>query len=281
MLYMISISKTSDKRIVYVLFETKTESTFICDTESLKTLMLIKKLSIKNIMIVNGELKLKMWPNTISSTNLGVSSLISESDNHILLCKISEDQFKLISNKEKIHCMSGYALKKLIDENKVFNCTVADEEYKSIDTYEVIKDSKFEKHIAEQYEKHIALTSLLGFKMVFEYIIEGQEVKLKKYTGTSTHVIVPKFITSIMESAFSECKITDIKLNEGLTSIGGYTFEGCNISEVIIPETVEIICGAAFSENRKLINEDGSYKDTVKILGKRTKIIEKYYNVNY
>ena len=75
--------------------------------------------------------------------------------------------------------------------------------------------------------------------MEFDYIIEGQEVKLKRYTGRDTKVIVPKFVTSLMYGYFRGCGIEEITLESGLKYIGGYAFESCNISKIIIPETID------------------------------------------
>ena len=67
--------------------------------------------------------------------------------------------------------------------------------------------------------------------MSFDYMIEGTNVKLKRYTGTTKYVIIPKFITSIMARAFDNCKIETLTLEEGLGAIGAYSFGDCSIKQ--------------------------------------------------
>ena len=54
----------------------------------------------------------------------------------------------------------------------------------------------------ELYEKFILKTRALGLDCTFTYKVNRTDIILTLYTGTSTHAIVPKFITVIGNGAF-------------------------------------------------------------------------------
>ena len=229
-------------------------------------------MDIKNAKIDNNEIVLTDWPNPITTEGL------TKKRGFTLINKIAQDTFRLVSNNEWVDHVNGEELREYIKINEVYNCTLRDGNYYSIDTHNIRQDNQFEQLIAEKYKRHIALTTLLGHGMEFDYVIEGEQVKLKGYTGTAKEVIVPRFVTTILENAFGGTKIEALKLDTGLKYIGGFAFDGCNISEIIVPETVELICVEAFGGNDKLVDSYGEYKDTIKLLNKNTVTIKNYLN---
>ena len=60
----------------------------------------------------------------------------------------------------------------------------------------------------------------------------------------------PSNLTVIEDVAFCENeKLSDVSLNEGLRIIGKWAFYGCNIGNITIPSTVEVIGRGAFINN--------------------------------
>lgn len=61
--------------------------------------------------------------------------------------------------------------------------------------------------------------------------------------------IIPHGVKTIARSAFSDCSITNITMPDTVTKIEAYAFSHCSmLSEVVIPETVEVIEDGAFVE---------------------------------
>lgn len=71
---------------------------------------------------------------------------------------------------------------------------------------------------------------------------------LVKYEGSDSDVIIPYGVTSIGESAFSECyNLTSITIPEGVISIGDYAFSQCfSLTSITLPDSVTSIGGDAF-----------------------------------
>ena len=265
--YVVGVRKYKDMGTWYMVFESKTESCYSIERENLTNLVVNKGLHIENIASSDGEIVIKQWFNEIQSKPLGDTSGVG----FMLLSKVSENKYKLVDHHGEIN----YADKDIIHnyyckEKKIVNCEIRDGKLISIGTYTILENKQLEKEIARKYELFEAKTRLLGYNMSFDYEIEDDEVKLIEYTGTSKEVIIPKFITIIMKKAFLNCNIETLTLDRGLTHIGSHTFEGCNISEVIIPDTVEIICAQAFHGNKRLVGADGLYTNNIKILNKKT-----------
>ncbi len=60
-----------------------------------------------------------------------------------------------------------------------------------------------------------------------------------EYSHDVTSVIMPKFLKIIKERAFRDCnKISRLVFNEGLVTIGADNFNGCPLTELILPSTV-------------------------------------------
>ena len=194
----------------------------------------------------------------------------------MLLCKVDTDKFKLVSSFGHIVYVNEDILKDHIKSNRIANCNIENGQYKVVDNYDVARDQEFEKEIVKKYERYSAISTALGREMDFEYSIEGNEVRLIKYTGTSKQVIIPKFITAVMPRAFRGCGIEELTLENGLKAIGSFAFEKCKISQVEIPKSVEFIGYGAFYENRKLVSGNFNYKSTIKILNEKATIIDNY-----
>ena len=69
-------------------------------------------------------------------------------------------------------------------------------------------------------------------------------------------VVIPKGVTSIVDSAFRECSsLTSINIPEGVTSIGNYAFKDCgSLTSINIPERVTRIGRYAFYKCSSLTN---------------------------
>ena len=161
---------------------------------------------------------------------------------------------------------------KLAEAGKIANCESKNGKLVSIDLYKVYQDTKLEEQIAKKYKAYVAKTALIGCKMAFDYRRGGDQVKLIRYIGKTKDVVIPNFITSIIENAFMNCKLNTLTLDNGLTYIGGQAFDSCELREVTIPETIEIICDSAFIGNKRLVTENGEYRNKIKLLNRRTKI---------
>ena len=170
--------------------------------------------------------------------------------------------------------ISAEELKQLIAKNSINNCALINGEYKSVGTYNVTKNIEFEKEIAKKYDKHVAVTSLLGCRTTFDYAIEGKEVKITRCKGTNGKVIIPKFVTAIIGQALYKNSIKELTLNEGLKAIRSRAFSNNNISELVIPKTVQYIGRNAFSDNKGLVDSTGKYTNKLKIRNKKALIID-------
>ena len=272
MMYVVSIIK-EQYGTEYRLFETNTETFFNCYEEELKKLMLENQLFVKNISIISGEIVENNWSHKIHRG--GISKF--NTSNYILVCQAGKDEFKLINNDKDVIWVNSEKLHKYTRQNKIYNCCIKDKVMSYIDVSSLDKDEQFEACIAEKYANYVAKTALLGRKMSFYYNIEGQEVRLVKYSGVTKDVIIPSFVTSISESAFYMCRIEAITLNDGLKYIGGYAFNGCKLEKVRIPKTVEFIGRGAFYGNKRLVKVGGEYTDKIELLRKDTIIIKDSY----
>lgn len=82
---------------------------------------------------------------------------------------------------------------------------------------------------------------------------------LKKYTGSSGNVIIPRRVTMIGNLAFCGCKeITSVVIPDGVTQIGEWAFRECeNLAKVVIPDSVTKIGNEAFKYCDRLADENG------------------------
>lgn len=273
MLYIVSTSETVDDGEVYRLFETGSESFFSANKELLRKIIETHKMEIKNVSIRNNNISVKVWPNEL----LNKTPWDNTGSNYILLCKLTNGTFKLVNcGEESVIYADGEQLKQLIAGDEMANCLIKNGKFESTGTYTVTKNTEFEEGIATKYERYTTLSAAIGCKMSFEYAIENAEVKLKMYTGSATDVIIPSFVTSIVESAFWDGGIESITIDQGLKSIGSFAFEACHLSSIIIPKTVEFIGEDAFSENKQLVTRSREYKEGITVLNKNALIIDNY-----
>ena len=262
MVYIIWVKEYVDEENYYTLFEANTETVFGGRETYLKDLITKNKLEVKNAKIVNNQIKVDHTSNDLVYTD------------YVLLCQIDQNSFKLVDYNGDITYVDKTRLLVSIAANKIANCEFKNGKFISIGAYGIIKDTQFEQHINDNYKTYIAKTSLLGDKMSFDYKIEGNQVKLIKYNGISKKVIVPKFVTTIMEGAFMNCGIEELTLDKGLLHIGESAFGECNIEKVTIPDTVEFMFSGAFYNNKRLVDSNGKYKKTIKIMNPKINVIE-------
>ena len=247
MLYLTWTQKRTDGNIYYRLFETHTESIIEVTDKTVIKLITKSGMKVKNVNIVNGKIEIKDWPNCIAQYSLEQDLMIMGAS-YILLSKLKSERFKVISSLGSVGHIDATSLKKYIEKCNVANCSYNAEkqEYKSLDTYDTNTTQKFINHIDKKYDEFKAKASLLGLNIDFEYSIENEDVKLRKYTGKSDKVILPSFITTICKGAFRNKGIKEIALNEGLKYIGSDAFTNNNIECIEIPKTVKFVGQSAF-----------------------------------
>ena len=272
MIHIVDINEYSNGNKVFTLFETNTESFFKMNREELRNLIIVRRLNLGNMGLLEDVTKSRHWINAVHYEN---------EDNHTgsdftLICKIGEDSYKLVSYNEKILYMAKEQLLWCIQGPKITNCDIVKGKLKTLGAYKITKDTMFENEIAQKYNQYEAKSTMLGRKMSFEYNIEGKKVRLTKYTGVTKDVIIPKFVTTIMEKAFYDCEIETLTLDKGLRYIGRLAFGRNKINEVKIPQTVEFMGEGVFYRNKQLLDTNGQYlEDKVKLLSKRTTVIDK------
>ena len=247
MLYLFKVEIKSDNNIIYHLFETHTESKIQADDKLVIQLINNPKMGIKNMSIEDNKIQIKEWPLGINQHENGKNDRKSD---YILLNRLNENNFKLFScfTNETV-TLSDIQLKMVIESNRIANCNCENEIYKSIDTYNVKTDKKFIEHIKMEYEKFRLKTLIFGMDIKFSFIIENEEVKLKKYTGKSKKVILPSFATALCDSALAYKGIQELTLNSGLRHIGNNAFNGNNIQTIELPRTVEFVGQITYMRN--------------------------------
>ena len=272
MMYAVGVQEYWDKSKTYTMFETNTDSFFDTNIRDLKTLINKHKVDVINLSIIDGQIVVKQWYNQINN----VKENIKTGAEYVLICKLKRDTFKLARYTSEIKFVDNANLRNLISEHKVANCRLENSKIQSIDNYTITENIQVEEYVSQKYALYLAKLALLGRKVSFVIIVEGNQVKLKRYYGPDKDVIVPNFITTIMAKAFLNCKLETITLNTGIKYIGYSAFDGCNLSEVEIPETVEFIGQGVFNNNHKLFNSHGEYRqDRVKILNKIAVVIDR------
>ena len=268
MIYLLSTEKdTGSNDALYNLFETHTESTLEVNESYLTDIIGILKLKVKNVGLDGTNIQIKEWPHSLeyAHNNYG-----AKNSRYILLAQIDKDKFKITALNGFVSYIDTQSLRAKITADKVLNCTHT----KNLDTYTIKKDIEFEKLIAQKYEVFRAKSMILGMDTSFEYKIENAEVKLTNYTGQSELVILPNFISTIVNAAFSYKGIEEIRLNENLRYIGNRALQGNNLKQIIIPNSVKLIHRTAFIDNKKSFYDGDEFEATkIKILGKDTIIL--------
>ena len=94
-----------------------------------------------------------------------------------------------------------------------------------------------------------------GLGTPFEFEIIGDEAAVIKYTGHNySYIAIPssylgKPVTSIANSVFRNKNIYGAELPKSLKKIGALAFSGCDISNLLIPDSVVTIGPGAFQDN--------------------------------
>ena len=266
MICIVGTREFPDNSKIYTFYETNTDSFFNGNGNNLREIL--DKHGIQNASLSDSSI---IIDNQIHCEIKGIHT----GSPFNLICKINENKFKIVGYDERIICIDRELLEYYVKEQKIANCDIIDGKLRCIGNYTVTKEQEFEKSIAEKYIIYTAKSTILGLNMSFNYSIEGKRVKLIKYTGTTINVIVPKFVTAIMEKAFYHSKIETITLDEGLKYIGNEAFAKCNLSEVVMPKSVEFMGMDLFRDNSRLLKDNKKYReDRVKILNKEAIVLD-------
>ena len=248
MIYIIGvkINLNEESETVYRLYESHTESIMHGKIQFLQSLNANRELEVKNMHTENEILQLNNWAQTLME--MKDATKISQT-RHILIGS-DKERFKIVSNYGTAKYINSWELKKKIENNEIINCEAIKTDngitYKSTDACNINTNAKFIEYIKTKYKEFRSKAIILGLNIRFEYDIEGDEVRLANYTGTSKRVIIPNFITAINEYAFQDSGITELTLNTNLKYIGGYAFEKNPLTSVQIPQSVQFIGQQAF-----------------------------------
>ena len=252
----------------YYIYETYTNSMDYARIGNIRDIVKACKNETMNFDIIDNKLIIKPWINEGINRN--------PQQKYILLNNMNNNMFDVIAVNGRTDRMSKERFMELINSNLVLNCISVGDSFKSAYTSSIKTNNKFKIEIAEKYRSFVAKIKLLGYDVMFKYTVEGENVKIIKYTGKSKKVILPNFITSIENRAFYYKNIEEISLNQGLKYIGEEAFKNNSLKSIEIPETVQFIWYAAFNGNHGLTNRGiESIKDTVKLLSRKTKILFK------
>lgn len=246
MLYLVKYQKIKGGKDLYSLFETHTNSLMQGDVVFVREIINKYGIEVKNMFINNAGVQIKEWPNGI---NIHSTDDYDKESSYILLGKITEEKFKLVDPTRKVIYLDQHRLRHFIMMGAVANCKrmgKEDIQYKSVDTYSMRQNIGFEAIINRKYAEFVAKAALLNMRMTFEYIVENDDVKITRYTGDRGRVIIPNFITTVCDRAFSYRGITEIKLNKGLKHIGNSAFLCNSIGHVELPEMLELLWVNAF-----------------------------------
>ena len=165
MIYALATRKYTNQDRTYTLYETSTDSSFIGNKLIMQRIVSISGKSLNNVDKINDEETNKLWYNKTYCNE-------DENDNgfgNILLCKVTDNKYKLVDYGGSIIYKSRKKLIKYIEEKRVSNCEIRDNRIVSIGTYRLVRDIQFEQEIAEKYNRYVAKSTILGCKMSFDY----------------------------------------------------------------------------------------------------------------
>ena len=284
MLYIVSIRKycSTELRILYYrMFDTYSHSLMLIHPDMLKHIILHTEMQVANATVQNGHIVTPDWVNKLTKFT-GVGNGSRQSECKYVLTAIEEDnRYKIVDEEGNLSTLREEDLVAIVRSGEVANCTITDNGgIHATETYTIHKDRAFEELILKKYNNFVAKTTILGYTGIsFEYEIENAEVRLKKYTGSNRHVILPSFITAIMGDAFTYPNILTINMNEGLKVIGVRAFSTTKLfgelRYVEIPSTVELVGNKAFIDNPRLVDTNGKIKtDHFKLRNAETLVLE-------
>ena len=270
MLYIVRLTRHGFSNVgevvKYRVFDTLTESLLQVTPAQLHDMLYTCKIKVANAYLNQHEIEIHNWVNNIEIQSLDEATnkfiVIRDSDSKlktaekctwVLLAKEGK-KYNLVSCYGIIDKINARQLKELANNNQIANCNIEGTKFNSLDIYEIISNKDFENSIAEKYKVFRAKALMLGYGDIsFNYEIENEQVKIRRYTGSSKNIILPSFITAIMKNAFDNVNIEKLELNEGLRIIGKGAFIASNRRDLLkfveIPSTVELIETGAFAFN--------------------------------
>ena len=274
MIYILEIisQKTNRKTEItgYKVLDTLSESPMFLTPIQLKRIFSSSTIQVANAKLHNNEIKVSDWVSEIATG----SSYSSDSKKcPLILTAKRKDTYTVANYQGEITKVNFEELRKYINNNRIANCkphidTEKDLKTRRTDAYIITEDKRFEEEIDSKYKIFIAKLKLLGHgNTSFNYKIENKQVALKMYTGSSTNIVLPSFITAIKDRAFSGANIETLSLNEGLSVIGRWAFEShggqARLKRLEIPSTVELIEQGAFYKRINLLNDEGTLNTAI------------------
>ena len=287
MLYIISLVKNEHGNIMrYKVFDALSHSLLGLEKKEFMQIISNTEMKVVNASIQNNSITIKNWINGLSTEKYAKSNEFGETQSgpKIVILAKEHDRYKTVRYTGEVQYREIEELKELVESGMVANCNIENVggELTIEDAYSIQLDRKFEELIRSKYDKFIAKTTMLGREgMTFDYEIENYEVKLTKYTGINTDIIIPSFVTIIGKEAFGLKGTMKVNLNEGLKVIGSGAFMavrvGASLDRVEIPSTVKLIEAGAFYGNSKLFDKNGGINtDRIKLRNSKTIVLGQY-----
>ena len=300
------MKSNNDKITHYRIFDTCSDSKMYVEEEAMMSILLNYGNQVVNARLQNNNILVEDYVQSnykeghnyttrFSTKFSGPKSMLLGQDGHRFKIVNSLGTETIITSKQllkyigegelvncRIHISDNYKILKVLKDicgNQKLKYSIIDAEstkIRAFGTYSMQKNARFEEIIHQKYEKFTAKALLLNHaSMSFDYEIEGQEVRLQKYTGSSKNVILPSFITAIRPRAFHSSSIKTIRLNEGLKVIAEEAFVLNQLAEVEIPSTVELADEGAFGFNRELYLRGSNKLDMTKfnLLSDKTMLV--------
>lgn len=193
---------------------------------------------------------------------------IEDKDNYkkMFLASIYNNELcKVVMKTGRVRYIEIQKIMKYAQDNKLINCKIIDGKLTHSDVL-LYNMGDIRQQIADKYKRFIAKSKLIGVDNSFQYSIEGDNIILEKFTGTSSRVNIPEFITAIGEQAFKGCDVTKVIIPESVKFIGGRAFADTKIRDIYIPDTVKYIGCGVFADmkfplrsNIEILNEYEQY----------------------
>ena len=186
---------------IYLIYETHTESVERATIQKVRKIIKACNTETVNFDLINNQVEIKSSTDDVALDNT-----------YIMLNRLNNETFKLVSSEGFISYVDKRRLKYLVHNNLVQNCVVEGRKIKSIYDQDINTRNELRQEIESKYNLFILKSRLLGYNITFDYEIDGEDVKITKYTGTSKKIILPNFITTIGHSAFRKKRNRSSKL---------------------------------------------------------------------